>query len=62
MFKFKLSDGSELTLSINFAAKTIEITQRPGTTEPGVTAKLQIPLADVKAIVKQFKDLKDYFA
>lgn len=61
MFKWKLTDESELTLTVNLLAKTIEITQTRGGAS-AMVSMLQIPLADMKAIVKQFKDLKDYFA
>jgi ribosome maturation protein Sdo1 len=47
---------------VNFSAKTIDVTQTPGIKDPRPPAKLQIPLEDVKVIVKTFKDLKEYFA
>lgn len=63
MFRFQLSDGTELTITLDLSAKSIVIMQTRQLASTGGIAqqRIAVPLADVKQIVKTVKDLRAYF-
>lgn len=63
MFRFQLSDGTELTITLDLSKKAIVIQQtaRPGAAATADADRITVPLTDVKQIVKSVKELRAYF-
>lgn len=58
MLTFKLSDGSTLTVSLAVTSALVEIKQFKN----GSSNAISIPLADVKEIVRQLKNVWKFFS
>lgn len=65
MFKFKLTDGSVLTVELDLAKMQIRVTQSwpvSGAAPLRPPQELAVPFADVKQLVKQAQQVRAYFS